>query len=156
MEMVPYTIGKFCGCDVVMDTDHILNEIDSSLANNPTHEDNIQVPLLDKVTTSQPITIANGFDALSELVEDYQVGNMLMSTALSPERKRKNSKSPVQITKPTVPPHFDSVLAKYPGIPRPPKDKTKTKAVADEEGFTQVKYRTSPRLAGISPINRLQ
>lgn len=143
MEMVPYVVGSFLGCDVVMDEDEIINEINSGV-----HEGD-DLDCFDEATqtnpdTAEPIATTNAFQSLSTIEEgectDFAkiVSTSPRVDSKSPGRKRKKDKSP--------PSHPVVIALSY-----------VTPTQTDAEGFKQVNNRKSPRVTGRSQIlNRLK
>ncbi|KAK1399269.1 hypothetical protein POM88_009132 [Heracleum sosnowskyi] len=85
-DLVPYKIGEFLGCDVVMDEDSILQEIHN------TNEDNLDefdsIPNQQNVATKKgeiSVVLENSFDALVREGEEVELSQM----ATSSSRKRK-------------------------------------------------------------------
>lgn len=142
MEIVPYVVGEFCGCNVVMDEDDILKELEKG--NDLEEFDRLPTDLMPLrqdfnfvENDDMPIAMDNGFAALTDLAEDHHI-----EVDQSPGSKRKKGKSPVKTN------CLEVVL----NIPKP--HKLHGKPIVDDAGFTHVSNRKSPRLAGLSTSNK--
>lgn len=183
MDLVPYKIGEFCGCDVVLDEDQILQEIQNSVEEgecpiSPT-PDQTSYPTAETVQHSAEIVevITDSVPISAEPITQFVLINTEQATgtstdtdntfepettlpaspstkhSVSPARKRKQLKdeAPAPSGHPVV-----IALSSLPYGAGPPLKHASPskKSVVDEEGFTQVTYKKSPRLSGPTRILR--
>ncbi|KAK1372210.1 hypothetical protein POM88_028403 [Heracleum sosnowskyi] len=123
---MPYIIGKFIGCDVVMDDDEILRELN----NNVLGEFDVNTSIVDV-----------------EIVPVAELGTSVLENDEGDDssRKRKTANSDTSSlirdgdTHPVV-----FALAAASNLPPLPPAKSSKNQVLDDEGFTRVTYKKSP------------
>ncbi|KAK1351439.1 hypothetical protein POM88_054331 [Heracleum sosnowskyi] len=121
----PYVIGEFLGCDVVMDDDEILSELNRDVLGE------FVIPASDAIVNTAVIEPANS------MLDGDEVDD------ISRKRKTVNSGSSSLITDGVTHPVVIALAAASNLPPLPPAKSSKTQ-VHDDDGFTRVTYKKSP------------